>query len=181
MLKFSDIIGLPVIHIGEGNIIGTVRDIVFISKTKKITGLIIRTKSIVSSMKVIKAQDIVKVGKSAVLVSSNLCMQPVKEFLSTSTSVKRYQEDISEKQIFTDGGEKIGVIQDAIFNFEAGLLEEFEISDGLVQDLMEGRKVISSKEIIHLDQGIVIIESEKANHLKDKQKGLKKLLLERKE
>ena len=182
MLKFSEIIGLPVVSIASGYKIGTVKDIIFISDTKEISALIIHeNRKLMSSPQAIKVQDVIKVGKSAVLVSEEQCLTDLKSFLSSTEFVKQYSKEVKEKRVYTDGGVKLGTIQDALFDFETGMLAEFEISDGLVQDLIEGRKIMPATESIQLEQGIIIVESEKIHQLKDNHKGLKNFFSEREE
>ncbi len=181
LLKCSEMIGLPIISVSTNEKLGIVRDIVFKVPTKEICAFVILNKIILSSLKVVKIQDIMNIGKSAVLIQDDNCLIPFKRYLNEVNDVKKYGDEIAEKQIYTDNGIELGIIQDITFDFETGMLDEIEISDGLVQDLIEGRKMFPVSESIQLEQGIVIIESEKLHGLKEKQKGLKKLLLERTE
>ncbi|MBZ4645551.1 MAG: hypothetical protein PWR27_1890 [Petroclostridium sp.] len=176
MLKFSEIIGLPVISISTGNRIGVVKDIIFISTTKKILALIINNKKIMSNTKAIKVEDIVKAGRSAILVKDEKCVISLDQ-LPQLPNMKKYRDEIVDLQVYTDSGVNLGTVQDASFDFEIGMLEEIEISDGIVQDLIEGRKFIPATESIQLEKGIVIVESEKVHQLKTNGKGIKKYLL----
>ncbi len=181
LLKFSEMIGLPIISVSTNEKLGTVRDILFKIPTKEICALIILNKKFMSSLKVVKIKDVINIGKSAVLIQDDQCIMPSKRYFTEVNDVKRYGDEVVEKQIYTDNGIDLGIIQDITFDFETGMLEEFEISDGLVQDLIDGRKMFPVSESIQIEQGIVIVESEKLHALKETQRGLKKLLLERTE
>ena len=181
VLKFSDIRALPVIDASSGNKVGTIKDILIVPTTKEVKGFIISCKNLIYHFKAIKIEHIITIGKEAMLIKHGRYMISLKAFLLETGKTQKYSETFIQKQIYTDGGEKVGSIQDASFNFEMGTLEAFEISDGLIQDLIEGRSIIEAKEIITLEKGIVMLEKEKTNQLKPKHKGLKNLLGERKE
>ena len=180
MLKFTDIKYLPVIDASTGRKIGFVKDVLIVPATKEIKGFIISCKNLLYYFKAIKIEHIITIGKHAVLIKDIKYLISLKHFFLKVGEVKRYSDVFIEKQVYTDGGEKIGSIQDALFDFETATLAEFEISDGLIQDLIEGRRVIEAKEIIQLEKGIVMLGREKLKQLKQKHKGLKNLLGERK-
>jgi uncharacterized protein YrrD len=166
--------GLPIISIATGSQIGMVKDVVFFPTSKKISALIVNVKKLISSSKAIRIEDVVQVGKSAVLVADEKCMFSIDK-LPKSPLIKSYQEELLDTQVYTDSGINLGVVQDISFDFELGMLEEIEISDGIVQDLMDGRKIIPVTESMQLEKGIVIIESKNVHQLKNNGKGLRKL------
>ena len=176
MFKCSEIIGLPVINLSKGEKIGYVKDILIISDTKKIKAFVIHSRNLFSKSKAILSEDIVQVGKNAVLIRDEEKFVAVQELLS-SPNIRSYKEGLVNQPIYTDSGVDLGVVQDAIFNFEIGQLHEIEISDGVIQDLMEGRKFIPVSESLQLEQGIVIVESEKTHNIRDNGKGIKKYIV----
>jgi len=179
MIKFSKILELPVISISTGERLGTIHDIFFIPGSMKIIVFIIHIKRLITSEKGLPAEEIIKVGKNAVLIRDESKIVDINQ-LDIPDDAKSYRKDIAEIPVYTDSGLNVGYVQDAIFNFELGVLAEFEISDGIVQDLIEGRKKVPASESLHLEKGILILENKIISDIKHTGKGLKRLLSERK-
>ncbi|NLY44070.1 MAG: hypothetical protein GX066_08915 [Clostridiaceae bacterium] len=176
MQKCSDVIGLPVISLSTGEKIGFVKDILLDSDTKKIKAFVIYSRNIFSKPRAVLSENIVRVGKGAVLVRDREKTVSVRELMSLP-NIRSYKEGLVNQPVYTDSGVDLGVVQDAIFNFEIGQLDEIEVSDGIVQDLMEGRKIISASESLQLEQGIVIVETEKVRAIRKNGKGIKKYIM----
>ncbi|MGE4282273.1 MAG: PRC-barrel domain-containing protein [Clostridia bacterium] len=177
MLRFSTVIGLPVVSIKSGTKIAVVKDIIFDANTKKLVGLVVHCKKLMFNNKIILIEDIMSAGINAILIEDEDILIS-SEKLTQLPNTKKYWEEFIGTPVYSDNGVNIGEIQDVSFDWELGLLEELEISDGVVQDLIEGRKILPALESIELEQGIVIIDTHNMNQLKNSGKGIKKFLLE---
>jgi uncharacterized protein YrrD len=51
-------------------------------------------------------------------------------------------KEILNKKVFTSKGKEIGYINDIYFNVEFTSIDAFEITDGLIEDLISGRKIV---------------------------------------
>jgi uncharacterized protein YrrD len=52
-------------------------------------------------------------------------------------------------KVFSKEGEKIGHIKDINIDTEFAIIDSFVISDGVIEDLISGRKLLSYCEVIH--------------------------------
>lgn len=50
--------------------------------------------------------------------------------------------DVIYKKVFTYKGQELGFVNDVFFDLETGSIEALELSDGIIQDLISGRKLI---------------------------------------
>ncbi|WHH59679.1 PRC-barrel domain-containing protein [Petroclostridium sp. X23] len=177
MLRFSTMIGLPVISVQSGEKIAIVKDIIFDTQIKKILALAVHCKKVIFNHRIILMENIINIGTSAVLIknSDGLISYDV---LSQSRfkNAKKYMEEFIGTPVYSNNGMNIGDIQDISFDWEIGSLEELQVSDGIVQDIIEGLKIIPVAESIQLEQGIVMIDQQNINDLKYSGKGIKRLL-----
>lgn len=51
-------------------------------------------------------------------------------------------KEVLNKKVFTSKGKEIGYINDIYFNVEFAYIDAFEITDGLIEDLISGRKIV---------------------------------------
>lgn len=179
MIKFTKLIELPIISLTSGNKIGTIYDVIFMPDNMQIIAFIIVLKKLFAGKKVVLFKDIETVGENAVFIQNDSKMMNITQW-HMPEDAKSYRKHVSDVPVYTDNGISIGAVQDALFNFELGVLAEFEISEGFIQDLMDGRKKIPVSESIHMEKGILILDNNKINDVQYSGKGLKRLLSERK-
>ena len=63
------------------------------------------------------------------------------------------------KAVYSDGSDA-GKIQDINFDFEAGIITEFEVGFSLAQDLLVGRKLCRTQDKIDFYRGNIVINSQ---------------------
>ncbi len=155
-MKVKDIIGLPVIEIEHGKKMGTVKD-VFFNNEWVLQGILLDTRHWFSSPRIVPWDELVSVGPDAVMIPS-------------SDHVYILQGDASQMRLAADGGKLIGLpVMTAngrnLGNIDDVYLEEnmgkhikgFELTDGLLTDLQEGKKMIPCYENMTFGEDAIIV------------------------
>lgn len=145
MLSYNSIIGLPVICSKNNSKIAVVKDVLYCSKNKYFLGLIIQDKGILRSPRYIPIDEIAELNKTSVIISNLEAVKKVPANDSINELFTVQDKCRINNDVYSEDGIKIGKIRDIIFNFEGGIIDSYIISDGFVQDLMTGRKILPDK------------------------------------
>lgn len=156
MEKSRRIIGLPVIVIPGEKELGFVKDVVYNSKEKQVKAVIIEKMEGKSGTGLIMLEDINEISSDGILINKenekrieqyhykkgnkNYNKSKTKKTLKIGCSEQL--KEIKDTKIYSKSGNELGVVKDVLFDYRTGNIEGVEISDGIFQDLMEGRKII---------------------------------------
>lgn len=158
-MKLQDMIGLSVIEVEEGHEIGKIADIM-VDSNWTITGIELESKSFFSShVKVVAWEEIVAYGEDAVMIRSatSVVKADADDVPHTFLLGKNKLKDL---QVITASGTILGRISDVYFDQKLGnTLIALEISDGLVTDLIEGRKWLPCSEEMSIGEESVLVPS----------------------
>ncbi|MDK2820144.1 MAG: hypothetical protein PWP31_109 [Clostridia bacterium] len=135
MPKGRELVGLPVINEDEGDEIGRVRDILF--EENQIKAFILDNGNWLRHPRLVYFHDLKDKGpKTFTIVNKNVLKQEIPE------GMKRWQE-IKGFRIYNTAGQDLGLLEDLIVELPSGEIIALEISTGLINDLIDGRKEIS--------------------------------------
>lgn len=172
MVLYNSIIGLPVFSLDNGVRIANVKDILFCSRTKTVLGLIVEEKGLVNKPKYIPLDEIQEISKTSVRVNgidSVRQISPKETIYNILTSPNRCGINT---QVYLKNGKRIGKISDIVFNFEIGVVDSYIISDGIIDDLLTGRRLIIENGTTHLGKKLLISKESLINtKIKDNRKG----------
>ncbi|TCS83812.1 PRC-barrel domain-containing protein [Tepidibacillus fermentans] len=165
MRKVLDVIGLPVLDTSSGKMIGSVKDVYF-NDEGSLMGIAVESKSFFSKTAFLSFENIGAIGDDAVTVGT-------KRLLSPLDAIDHYHGFYSGKTllkgqpIITTNGHELGHVEDVYFMEEMGKIIGYELSDGLLSDITEGRRVIEfpQKMIIGEDAMIVPYDVVKDVHI----------------
>ena len=150
MRRTREIVGLPVLNLRSGDTIGWISDVVFNDKARKVNGVVLEGGHFFHSAKGIPRKYIAAVGKDALTISDYV----VQEIQGTKWSEK------VGNQIFTQGGEAQGTIEDVFLDDSAENIVGFEVSDGLFSDLIAGRGTILLENVMVDGRDVLIVENQ---------------------
>ncbi|NMA70289.1 MAG: photosystem reaction center subunit H [Desulfitobacterium sp.] len=150
MRRAREIVGLPVLCLKDGNQIGWVKDVVFHEENRKIDGILMERASFFQSSKGIPREHIEVFGKDAVTA---------KEHVVQKLQGVRWSQKVGN-QVFTQGGEAKGTIEDVFLDDSVENIVGFEVSDGLFSDLTEGRGTILQANVVVDGKDILIVEDQ---------------------
>lgn len=152
MRRAREIVGLPVLDIRSGNQVGWVQDMVFDAQEDQVLGLILEGGHFFQSDKGIPRNSIVSIGKDALTVDGTE--------LQSLKGVK-WSEKLGN-QVYTQGGEAKGTIEDVFLDDSTERITGFEISDGLFADLFVGRSSVSEQQVVVDGTDVLIVADEAA-------------------
>lgn len=157
MHRVQNTIGLPIIDASTGRPIGKVKDM-WIRPDWTIYGVLTdppRWK--ISVAKGVFWEHIRSIGQDYVVISSKLAIRKAPDpdqyygFSIGCTKLK----DLS---VITTDGERLGTVTDVYYEPNMGnKVIGFEISDGFISDIVEGRKWFRTPETIMLGEDVIVV------------------------
>ncbi|SFF42277.1 Uncharacterized protein YrrD, contains PRC-barrel domain [Paenibacillus algorifonticola] len=146
MIKLQQLIGLPVLVIHSGKREGTIKDAIFDSHWK-VTGLVLESSGwFVSVVKTVDWNAVLTCGVDAIIISDEAAVQKTKlEQLGRTFCTSKIQ--LKGMPMVTVHGVMLGQVSDVYFHpFMGTPIVGFELTDGFISDLMEGRKWLRAPE-----------------------------------
>ncbi|MBP1930462.1 PRC-barrel domain-containing protein [Ammoniphilus resinae] len=167
MYKANDVIGLPVIDLQKGQELGIVRDVLF-DQGWTFQGLLVEVKTFFRRGRFIPSDSIHAIGGDCVTVSDSESLQWISGFEHLN-GLKNGQKTLLEKSVITPDGSILGHVEDIYFQEELASpgdissereyssIVGFEISDGFLTDLKEGRKTIKPLQQVNIGEDAIVI------------------------
>ena len=155
MKRGQDLIGLAVIDLEIGEEIGQVTDVFFDHQLQSILGLKIKKKK-GKGQDFIPYEKLYSLGEDMVVIEDKNCIGECQE---------RYQSLIDEGEVIghkviSDQGEELGMVEDILLN-DNGKLVAYELSEGLIQDILQGRETLTIDNTVSYGKDAIIVESSK--------------------
>lgn len=155
MYKANDVIGLPVLDLQAGQERGVVRDVLF-DEDLAFQGLLVEVKAMFRRGRFIRADSIHSIGDDYVTISDIEALLPI-HGADHLNGVRAGPIRMIGKPIITANGHRLGQVEDIYFQTEFGTIIGYEVSDGLLSDLMEGRKAIKHMDRTTVGEDAVIL------------------------
>ncbi|MFD0588243.1 PRC-barrel domain-containing protein [Paenibacillus sp. GCM10027627] len=160
MIKLQKLIGLPVIVIHSGKRVGTVKDAWF-DENWKLNGLILEfAKWFAVRTRVVGWSDVLSCGDDTVMISSEeavVSIKPKQIRRAFYTGIVK----LKDMPVVTVQGEQLGLLSDVYFYpLQGTQIVGYELTDGFVSDLMEGRKWLkapSDPDMVLLGEDAIIV------------------------
>jgi len=175
--KYSEVVGMPVICSDNGKKAGNIKDIIFCPEGRKIKAFILEQKGYELIKKVILMKDVVSFGKDAVFIRDSSCIRTMKN-LEKSGELEGKGE-IRGLRIISREGNDLGIVKDILFDCKTGVVEGVEVSDGLIQDIMEGRKVIPLFGKVEFGEENILVDKEAVEEMRNTGGGIMNKLLQK--
>ena len=150
MRRTREIIGLPVLDLKSGDSIGWVQDVVLDDQKDEVVGILLEGGHFFQSTKGIPRKAIVAVGKDAITV---------REKTVEGLTGTRWSDKIGN-EVYTQGGDARGKIEDVFLDDSVEKLVGFEVSDGLFADLLQGRGMILQPHVMVDGKDILIVDNQ---------------------
>lgn len=140
------LIGLPVLTISNGDQLGHVSD--GLMDGNIVVGLLIKPQRLLAHHLFLPVEQIEQSGSSAIMVKHAAVLQVFsevhKQLYPICTSRKRFKG----KPVLSDEGNLLGLAEDVYFEMEMGTIIGYEVTDGWLADIKEGRKVIKGHDLL---------------------------------
>ncbi|MHB1407586.1 MAG: PRC-barrel domain-containing protein [Desulfitobacteriaceae bacterium] len=150
MRRTREIVGLPVLDLQTGDQVGWVQDLTFNEETDDVIGFLLEGAHFFQNNKGIPRPAVAAVGKDALTVNN----YTVEELSGTKWSEK------VGNQVYTQGGDLRGTIEDVFLDDSAQHIVGFEVSDGLFADLIHGRGAILQQQVMVDGKDILIVDDQ---------------------
>lgn len=150
MRRTRDIVGLPVLDLKSGDQAGWIQDVVFDEGEGCVAGFLLEEGHFFQSSKGIPYDEVAAIGKDALTVKNI----EVKEL-----SGARWSQKVGN-QVYTQGGDARGTIQDVYLDDSGQRIIGFEVSDGLFADLVYGRGTILQKHVMVDGEDVLIVDNQ---------------------
>jgi uncharacterized protein YrrD len=174
-IKRDSLLGLPVICVKTGKNIGKVVDIAFKPGKKKIEGLVITVHGLLQRKKYIPLGQIRTIGQNAVIIEEAVSDESIYSGFYNHAR-EQYGGHIVGYQLVSGDGQEIGQISDIILNPNDGTVEGYEVSKGIIEDIVDGRSILPYDISNSVTDDAVIVSIEQTNQMKSYNKGIKSML-----
>ena len=175
MHRYSEVLNLPVLCADTGKKAGVVKDIIFSLDDKEVKALLLEHKGLSLKKKIVFINELLSLGSDAAIVNSSSCVLD----MDRTAYSKAFQDEGSllGLKIFSKAGGELGVIKDVLFDYKTGKIESFEISDGLYQDVMKGRKLLPLFGKVELGEEFAIVGREAVEEMEETGGGIRNKLI----
>lgn len=174
MERYSEVIGLPVIYVIDGKKAGIIKDIIFCLESKKVIAFEIERNSYEIKKKIVLKEDVINLGKDAIVIEDENKITTFKK-AKDSFGIKK-KSTIIDSKVYTKHGEDIGIVKDILFDFQKGTLDGVEISDGLIQDIVQGRNVLPLLGKVEFGKENILVERMAVEEMMEKGKGIRGII-----
>jgi len=173
---YSEVIGMPLVCMENGKKMGSIKDIVFDFKTGEVKGLLIENNNFFSSTGIIGLDGVMSIGKDSIIVKGQRSHERNHErsHERSKDDMSKGKDILADKKVCSRKGEEIGIIKDFLFDMETGTIEGFELSDGFVEDLMKGRRLLPLLGKVEYGDESIIVGSEAIDEIVDTGGGVAK-------
>ncbi|OEF98918.1 hypothetical protein BHF71_03050 [Vulcanibacillus modesticaldus] len=157
MKKIQDVLGLPVLDTSTGKKLGVVKDVYF-NQRGELVGLAVESPGIFTKRSYLSFDKVGAIGDDAVTIGTERFLTSFNQnsYYSFSTGKKAYKE----YPIVTTNGKELGHISDVYFQEELGKILGYEISDGFLSDVTEGRRTIQIPKKMVFGEDAIIVPSD---------------------
>lgn len=142
--------GLPVIGLPSGKEIGVVEDIIWSHQELKITHLVVAGKGVFNRSRYLSFGEVKSIGDDAVTVEEGVLQE------SPSSIEGKRVSQLAGDLVLTEKGQNLGTLEDLFFDSAAGKLLGYEVSTGLVGDLLSGRMIMPPEKVLTWGEEAII-------------------------
>lgn len=146
MIKGRELVSLPVVTQKERKYLGEVKDYIYDPYQKIIMGYLVENVGWLRDGKGFLHTDLIKHENDCLIVEDESVIRNIGTILELKEVLER-KVDIRGMQVEKDNGQYIGVVEDLVLDSQTGEITGYEISDGIIQDLLDGRAIIPNKGI----------------------------------
>jgi len=173
--RYSEVLNLPVICADSGKKAGVVKDILFSLGSRSAKAFLLDHSGISLNKRVVYISELLSLGGEAAIVNSSSCVSDMNRV--DYTEAFRDEGALLGLKVYSKDGGELGIVKDVIFDYKTGKIEGFEISDGLIRDVMQGRKLLPLFGKVELGEEYAVVDREAVEEMQDTGGGLRNKLL----
>ncbi|MNI00442.1 PRC-barrel domain protein [compost metagenome] len=156
MRKATDLIGMPVIAIDTGKQVGQVKD-VCMDEYWNLHGIILEVKHWFTPSRFIAWSDLTACGDDVVTIQDESAIHELQDDAQLFALIGGKQR-LKGLPVITESGQQLGMVEDVYLESNMGRqIVGYEISEGFISDLKEGRKWLPMPEKVTIGEDAVIV------------------------
>lgn len=144
MFRVSDLKDLPIYTLmGSRTFKYTVKSLLIDGFNNKIAAIVCKEGALKKSCRIIPYDKIISIDLNGIIISDIKCIKkiPVKDLMEFIQL-----ENLINKTVRSNAGDLYGLITDIYINLLNGKITGYELSEGYIDDLVNGRKVFDLSE-----------------------------------
>ncbi|BAB04983.1 PRC-barrel domain-containing protein [Halalkalibacterium halodurans] len=155
MRTFASLEGLPVIDRQTGNELGSVMD--GIIAPDRMMGFLVNKNGWFHRHQWLPLDHIISLGTDGVMIEAKGLSKEISTNGGAAYPLMHGQHKLQGKPLITEEGERLGLVQDVYFLEKAGKIVAYEVTEGLLADITEGRKVVRSNGPVTVGKDVLIV------------------------
>lgn len=159
MRKSQEVIGLSVVDLKSGKKVGVVKDLLF-DASQTLIGILLEDGGWLRRRNYVPYDNILSMGRDAVVIKNKDRILPFDESTKDWTGLCSGQKSLKGRSVLLTSGHELGVIENVYFMEEVGTIIGYELSDGWIHDVMEGRKVLQASEPLIWGQDVLFAKED---------------------
>ncbi|TVY11955.1 PRC-barrel domain-containing protein [Paenibacillus cremeus] len=166
MKKARNVIGLPIICVGSGEQVGTVKDLL-LNDEWQVEALLLEAKHWFSDVTCIRLPDVIAIGDDAVTIEHPgviIRWEDQSQLIAWLSGDRK----VKGLPILTVNGQQLGVIEDVYLEPNKGTkVIGYELTEGFISDLKEGRKWLPLPDSVKIGKDAVIVPVDASEALQE--------------
>ena len=154
MRRAAELIGLPIISRSKGEILGEVEDILFDSHTGELKTFVIKNKNIYY----IPVENIFKIGEDLIVVENSFLLENNEMENDKLASLDSGEYTLLGEEVITSDGKELGLVSDLVIDEKNYKMAGYEISGGIVSDILKGRNILPIEKNYTRGEDAVILQ-----------------------
>ncbi len=155
MRTFANLHNQAVYDLETGSELGKILDLDIDVATSKVNGLVIDKKGWFNQDLLLPIEKVSQFGTDGIIISSKDVLTP---FHKRATAFVEGKTRLKGKPLLTTEGEKLGLVEDVYFMEEMGKIVGYEVTEGLLADIKEGKKIVKTNDPLIIGEDILIVK-----------------------
>lgn len=156
LMRCSEIIDKPIYENKTKEMLSMVYDVVLKKDSNEISGFVWKRKMLRKDFGIILYRDLQLLGKDGLYVKSNAVSHDF-DYDNSLCFGLSYKHDFLNKIVLNKDCELIGIIRDIMLDKDLRCFQSFEFSEGYIDDLITGRKLIMAGDGYKIDSNAITI------------------------
>lgn len=157
MRKAMDVIGLPILSLSSGKQLGQIRDILC-DEEWRVLGFLVKEENWFQEGSFVPWDKLHAVGEDCLTITDDHAISSLHTLPQDSTiCFLSGPHKIKGKTVFTVSGEQMGKVEDVYFSANWEKLMGYELSNGWIADVLEGRRRLPAAPTVVIGKEHVIV------------------------
>lgn len=154
-MRRRDLIGRPVIELDSGRYLGEAREIIVDLDSGRVVGIVVQRGRWFHSTWFLPFESVSSCGDGAITVEDDQMLMPHSEFARRRGSS---HHQLVGKRVLSDRGRDIGTLDDIFFDPGSSAVTGYQISGGVIQDLLDGKRSIPAVPLVFGHDAVIITD-----------------------